>query len=85
VGRSPNVGKFAARPLSPFEHATPLSEPAELSNVVSNVARAVIDRVLDSACGRARATCVRRRARANLKRVEEIIVERVGARARVGL
>ena len=38
-GMSPNVGKREARPFSPLEHATPLREPALLSNVVSNVAR----------------------------------------------
>jgi len=53
VGSLPNVGKFATRPFAPFEHATPLSDPFALSNVVSNVARTVVDRVLDSACGRA--------------------------------
>jgi hypothetical protein len=39
VGRSPNVGNFATRPVAPFEHATLLREPFLLSNVVSNVTR----------------------------------------------
>ncbi len=46
VGILPNVGNRAARPFSPFEHATPLREPSLLSYVVSNVARTVVDCVL---------------------------------------
>ena len=38
-GMVPNVGNFAARPLSPFEQATLLREPSLLSYVTSNVAR----------------------------------------------
>lgn len=38
-GISPNVGKRAARPFAPLEHATPLREPDMLSNVLSYVAR----------------------------------------------
>jgi hypothetical protein len=38
-GMSPNVGNVATRPLAPFEHATPLTEPSMLSNVVSYVTR----------------------------------------------
>ena len=41
VGILPDVGNRATRPFSPFEHATPLSEPLLLSYVVSNVARTV--------------------------------------------
>jgi hypothetical protein len=46
VGILPNVGNCAASPFSPFEHATPLREPALLSYVVSNVARTVVDSVV---------------------------------------
>jgi hypothetical protein len=42
LGISPNVGKRAARPFAPFEHATLLREPLLLSYVVSNVARRVV-------------------------------------------
>lgn len=38
-GRSPNVGYFAMRPLSPSEHATVFIEPLRSSNMGSNVAR----------------------------------------------
>ena len=38
-GRSPNVGYFVTRPLSPSEHATVFIEPLRLSNMGSNVAR----------------------------------------------
>ena len=53
VGRSPIVGKSATRPFAPFEHATLLSELPALSYEVSNVARTVVDRGVDSTCGRA--------------------------------
>lgn len=69
VGIFPNVGNRAARPFAPFEHATPLSEPALLSYVVSNVAFTVVARVLGATCGRAWATCVRRSARAKVMKI----------------
>lgn len=40
-GTSPNVGKRAARPFAPFEHATLFIEPDLLSKVVSKVVRKV--------------------------------------------
>ena len=42
-GTSPKVGKRAARPFAPFEHATLFIEPDLLSKVVSKVARRVED------------------------------------------
>jgi hypothetical protein len=41
-GKLPKVGNHDASQLTPLEHATLFIEPARLSNVVSNVTRAVM-------------------------------------------
>ena len=73
LGIVSNVGYLAARPLSPFEHATLLREYVGLSNVPSNAARRG-EGVGVAGWGRACATCVKKSARAKEMQVNLNIV-----------